>query len=142
MKILNINKNHIDTIPKKTFQYILNTYSYGLSKNIWRNYSIQTQDSNYKKTKITFYKSNFSFPIIKIIYSKKFDKEIFEVTYKDKKKNFSTLNSLNVWKKKYLNKGGNFLVKNFQGEDTEKLFKFVKTYFDKTHYIKPAASDK
>ena len=24
---------------------------------------------------------------------------------------------------KYLNKGGNFLVKNFQGEDTEKLFK-------------------
>ena len=101
MKILNINKNHIDTIPKKTFQYILNTYSYGLSKNIWRNYSIQTQDSNYKKTKITFYKSNFSFPIIKIIYSKKFDKEIFEVTYKDKKKNFSTLNSLNVWLKNY-----------------------------------------
>ena len=43
---------------------------------------------------------------------------------------------------KYLNKGGNFLVKNFQGEDTEKLFKFVKTYFDKTQYIKPAASDK
>ena len=101
MKILNINKNYIDTIPKKTFQYILNTYSYGLSKNIWRNYSIQTQDSNYKKTKITFYKSKFSFPIIKIIYSKKFDKEIFEVTYKDKKKNFSTLNSLNVWLKNY-----------------------------------------
>ena len=43
---------------------------------------------------------------------------------------------------KYLNKGGNFLVKNFQGEDTEKLFKFVKTYLDKTQYIKPAASDK
>ena len=43
---------------------------------------------------------------------------------------------------KYLNKGGNFLVKNFQGEDTEKLFKFVKTYFDKTQYIKPASSDK
>ena len=44
--------------------------------------------------------------------------------------------------KKYLNKGGNFLVKNFQGEDTEKLFNFIKTYFDKTQYIKPAASDK
>ena len=43
---------------------------------------------------------------------------------------------------KYLNKGGNFLVKNFQGEDTEKLFNFIKTYFDKTQYIKPAASDK
>ena len=43
---------------------------------------------------------------------------------------------------KYLNKGGNFLVKNFQGEDTEKLFKFVKSHFSKTLYIKPVASDK
>ena len=43
---------------------------------------------------------------------------------------------------KYLKKGGNFLVKNFQGEDTEKLFKFIKIYFNKTQYIKPAASDK
>ena len=43
---------------------------------------------------------------------------------------------------KYLNKGGRFLVKNFQGEDTEKLFKFIKTYFNKTQYIKPVASDK
>ena len=101
MKILNINKNYIETIPKKTFQYILDTYSYGLSKNIWRNYSIQTQGNNYKETKITFYKSNFSFPIIKIVYSKKFDKEIFEITYRDKKKNFFTLDSLNAWLKNY-----------------------------------------
>ena len=43
---------------------------------------------------------------------------------------------------KYLNKGGNFLVKNFQGEDTEKLFRFIKSHFIKTLYIKPAASDK
>ena len=43
---------------------------------------------------------------------------------------------------KYLIKGGNFLVKNFQGEDTEKLFKFIKSYFNKTFYIKPSASDK
>ncbi len=43
---------------------------------------------------------------------------------------------------KYLNKGGNFLVKNFQGEDTKKLFKFIKSHFSKTLYIKPAASDK
>ena len=101
MKILNINKNYNDTIPKKTFQYILNTYSYGLSKNIWRNYSIQTHDTNFKKTKITFYKSNFSFPVIKIVYSKKFDKEIFEINYKDKKINFTTLSSLNIWLKSY-----------------------------------------
>ena len=101
MKILNINKNYNDTIPKETFQYILNTYSYGLSKNIWRNYSIQTHDANHKKTKITFYKSNFSYPIIKIFYSKKFDKEIFEIIYKNKKKNFTTLTSLNTWLKNY-----------------------------------------
>ena len=43
---------------------------------------------------------------------------------------------------KYLNEGGSFLVKNFQGEDTEKLFKFIKSHFNKTLYIKPAASDK
>ena len=43
---------------------------------------------------------------------------------------------------KYLKKGGSFLVKNFQGEDTEKLYKFIKNYFKKTQYIKPAASDK
>ena len=102
MKILNINKNYNDTIPKKTFQYILNTYSYGLSKNIWRNYSIQTHDTNFKKTKITFYKSNFSFPIIKIVYSKKFDKEIFEINYKNKKLNF-TIFQLTVLKG-YLNR--------------------------------------
>tara|TARA_B100000963_G_scaffold2758_1_gene2165 strand:- start:222 stop:821 length:600 start_codon:yes stop_codon:yes gene_type:complete len=43
---------------------------------------------------------------------------------------------------KYLNKGGSFLVKNFQGEDTEKLFNFIKKHFTKTQYVKPAASDK
>ena len=43
---------------------------------------------------------------------------------------------------KYLNTGGSFLVKNFQGEDTEKLFKFIKSLFNKTLYIKPKASDK
>ncbi len=101
MKILNLNKNHSYSIPKKTFQYILNTYSHGLSKNIWRNYSIQTSDEDFKKTKITFYKSNFSFPIIKIYYSNKFDREIFEVNYKNKKKYFTNLESLNFWLKSY-----------------------------------------
>jgi len=43
---------------------------------------------------------------------------------------------------KYLNKGGSFLVKNFQGEDTEKLFGYIKNYFRNTQYIKPSASDK
>ena len=101
MKIINLNTNLRSPIPKKTFQYILNTYSYGLSKNIWRNYSIQTPDKEFNKTKITFYKSNFSFPIIKIYYSNKFDKEIFEIKYNSKKKIFSNLESLKIWLKNY-----------------------------------------
>ena len=101
MKIINLNNNRTYPIPKKTFQYILNTYSYGLSKNIWRNYSIQTPDKDFYKTKITFYKSNFSFPIIKIYYSNKFDKEIFEIKYNNKKKIFSNLESLKIWLKNY-----------------------------------------
>jgi len=101
LKIINLNNNRTYPIPKKTFQYILNTYSYGLSKNIWRNYSIQTPDKDYNKTKITFYKSNFSFPIIKIYYSNKFDKEIFEIKYNNKKKIFSNLESLKIWLKNY-----------------------------------------
>ena len=101
MKIINLNNNRTYPIPKKTFQYILNTYSYGLSKNIWRNYSIQTPDKDFNKTKITFYKSNFSFPIIKIYYSNKFDKEIFEIKHNNKKKIFSNLESLKIWLKNY-----------------------------------------
>ena len=101
MKIINLNNNRTYPIPKKTFQYILNTYSYGLSKNIWRNYSIQTPDKDFNKTKITFYKSNFSFPIIKIYYSNKFDKEMFEIKYNSKKKIFSNLESLKIWLKNY-----------------------------------------
>ena len=42
----------------------------------------------------------------------------------------------------FLKKGGHFLVKNFQGEDTEKLFKEIKIFFKKSSYIKPSASDK
>ena len=42
----------------------------------------------------------------------------------------------------FLKKGGHFLVKNFQGEDTELLFKEIKFHFNKCSYIKPKASDK
>ena len=101
MKIINLNTNSNYSIPKKTFQYLLNTYSYGLSKNIWKNYSIQTADSKHSKTNITFYKSNFSFPIIKINYSNKYDREFFEVSYNNKRKVFSNLSSLNIWLNNY-----------------------------------------
>ena len=42
----------------------------------------------------------------------------------------------------FLKKGGHFLVKNFQGEDTENLYKEIKKFFNKPSYIKPSASDK
>ena len=42
----------------------------------------------------------------------------------------------------FLKKGGFFLVKNFQGEDTENLFKEIKFQFNKAMYVKPNASDK
>jgi 23S rRNA (uridine2552-2'-O)-methyltransferase len=44
--------------------------------------------------------------------------------------------------KTFLKKGGFFLVKNFQGEDTEQLFKEIKFQFNKAMYVKPNASDK
>jgi len=44
--------------------------------------------------------------------------------------------------KSFLKKGGFFLVKNFQGEDTEQLFKEIKFQFNKAIYVKPNASDK
>ena len=44
--------------------------------------------------------------------------------------------------KSFLKKGGFFLVKNFQGEDTEQLFKEIKYQFNKAMYVKPKASDK
>ena len=44
--------------------------------------------------------------------------------------------------KSFLKKGGFFLVKNFQGEDTEQLFKEIKFQFNKAMYVKPNASDK
>ena len=44
--------------------------------------------------------------------------------------------------KTFLKKGGFFLVKNFQGEDTEQLFKEIKFHFNKAMYVKPNASDK
>ena len=43
--------------------------------------------------------------------------------------------------KAFLKKGGFFLVKNFQGEDTEQLFKEIKSQFSKAMYVKPKASE-
>ncbi len=43
--------------------------------------------------------------------------------------------------KSFLKTGGFFLVKNFQGEDTEQLFKEIKSQFNKAMYVKPKASD-
>ena len=57
--------------------------------------------------------------------------------------NSYNLSSLSVnFINEFLCKGGSFLVKNFQGEDTEKLFKHIKPLFNKCSYVKPEASDK
>ena len=52
------------------------------------------------------------------------------------------LSSERIVIKSFLKKGGFFLVKNFQGEDTEQLFKEIKFQFNKAMYVKPNASDK
>ena len=39
-----------------------------------------------QKLILLFYKSNFSFPVIKINYSNKYNREFFEVSYNNKKK--------------------------------------------------------
>ena len=42
----------------------------------------------------------------------------------------------------HLKTNGNFLIKNFQGEDTPLLFNTIKKKFNKAIYVKPKASEK
>ena len=90
----------------------------------------------------------------KIVDSFKSQKYIFDVIISDIAPNTSgnqfsdQANSYNLsllsvkFIDDFLKKGGHFLVKNFQGEDTEKLYKEIKKFFKKSSYIKPSASDK
>ena len=82
MKILklNHNSNEIEFVPKRFFQVVLSFYSIGISKNMWKNYSIQIgNDAKNKTADIIFYMKNFSYPIIKIKYFNSHNRNYIEV---------------------------------------------------------------
>ena len=104
MKILklNHNSNEIEFVPKRFFQVVLSFYSIGISKNMWKNYSIQIgNDAKNKHANIIFYMKNFSYPIIKIKYFNSRNKNYFEVDNNIKKTNLSNINEINIWFKNY-----------------------------------------
>ena len=104
MKILklNHNSNEIEFVPKRFFQVVLSFYSIGISKNMWKNYSIQIgNDAKNKTADIIFYMKNFSYPIIKIKYFNSHNRNYIEVDNNIKKINLSNINDINIWFKKY-----------------------------------------
>ena len=60
----------------------------------------------------------------------------------DQAKSYQLCQLCLLFVEKYLKQNGNFLIKNFQGEDTQILFKDIKKLFEKASYIKPKASEK
>ena len=105
MKILNLNHNskEIEFVPKRFFQIVLSFYSIGISKNMWKNYSIQIgNDAKNKTADIIFYMKNFSYPIIKIKYFNSHNKNYIEIDNNIKKTNLSNINEINIWFKNYL----------------------------------------
>ena len=104
MKILKLNHNpkEIEFVPKRFFQIILSFYSIGISKNMWKNYSIQIgNDTKNKYTNIIFYMKSFSYPIIRIRYFKSHNKNFIEIDNNIKKTNLSNINEINIWFKNY-----------------------------------------
>ncbi len=101
----------------------------------------------------TFYKNDLN-EFEKINEDFKLKKYLFDVIISDIAPNTSgnqfldQTNSFNLsllsvnFIKDFLKKKGHFLVKNFQGEDTKKLYTEIKKLFRKCSYIKPRASDK
>ena len=69
--------------------------SIGISKNIWKNYSIQIgNDAKNKHADIIFYMKNFSYPIIKIKYFNTRNKICIEIDNNKKKQIYQTLMKL------------------------------------------------
>ncbi len=60
----------------------------------------------------------------------------------DQNKSYQLCEICYLFTEQHLKKNGNFLIKNFQGEDTPLLFNTIKKQFEKTIYIKPKASEK
>ncbi len=104
MKILKINNNSsfIEIVPKIFFKQVLSSYSLGIAKNLWKNYSIHI--GNKKKgndTYITFYKTNFLYPVIKIKYYRINNKEYIEVNHNAQKIILCSMIELSFWFKNY-----------------------------------------
>ncbi|MAV82957.1 MAG: cell division protein FtsJ [Pelagibacteraceae bacterium] len=60
----------------------------------------------------------------------------------DQANSFQLCEACTLFIDKFLKQKGNFLIKNFQGEDTNILFENIKKKFEKVIYIKPKASEK
>ena len=60
----------------------------------------------------------------------------------DQNKSFQLCEICTLFIDKHLKENGNFLIKNFQGEDTPFLFNIIKKLFNKVQYIKPKSSEK
>tara|TARA_B110000240_G_C13227048_1_gene337200 strand:+ start:209 stop:544 length:336 start_codon:yes stop_codon:yes gene_type:complete len=104
LKILKLNSNSTSSefVPKRFFQLVLSFYSIGISKNLWKNYSIKIGNGNKNKyTNVVFYKKSFSYPIIKIKYSKINNQDYIEIENNHQKINFSDINLINYWFKNY-----------------------------------------
>ncbi|MAV82956.1 MAG: hypothetical protein CMI90_05805 [Pelagibacteraceae bacterium] len=104
MKILNLNSNSIrnEIVPKIFFQRVLSFYSIGISKNLWKNYSIKIGNDNKKKyTTIIFYKSNFYYPIVSIKYFYFDNQDNFQIENNDKKTKLNNISQINSWFQNY-----------------------------------------
>ena len=104
LKILKLNNysSLSEIIPKKLFQLALSSYSIGLLKNLWRNYSIRIGNKNNRNfTSIIFYKTNFNFPVITISCSRYKDREYIEIYNNTKKHKINNIIEMSYWFKNY-----------------------------------------
>ena len=104
MKILKLNNYSTlsEIIPKRLFQLALSSYSVGLSKNLWKNYSVQIGNKkNQNLANIIFYKTNFYFPVITISYTRYKDQEYIEINNNIKSKKFNNIAEINYWFRDY-----------------------------------------
>ena len=104
LKILKLNSisENYTIVPKKFFQQVLSFYSMGISKNLWKNYSIKI--NNEKKNNfatVTFYKTNFLYPVILIKYQNKNNQDFIEIQNNEKSEILTDLNQIKFWFSNY-----------------------------------------
>ena len=94
MKIINLNYNTISSDKSKRifFDQFLAIYTQGISLNLWKNYNISLQDSHPHNVSLTFFKSNFDFPVL-IIEQKMKQQLVFEIITKKEKLKFLNIDT-------------------------------------------------